>query len=125
MQAQEPDRPEKEVTAFPRTTEALGADIKGSPEVRHADRVRRADDERTAARQDHLEEAQERAAEALEENAERLQRSGGEVHAAGERLEGSRARVEAIADDAEALRGANADLRRAAGRIDVDGDPDR
>jgi chromosome segregation ATPase len=95
--------PEKD-PVFPRTTDALGADIKNSDEVLEADQVRRADDRRTEARHDAAEEDQHEGARALDQNAQRLRETGSVIDEVHQRATANRERLEDLREGVESLR---------------------
>lgn len=102
MPAHDPDRPEKE-TALPRTTEALGADIKNSPEVLHADRVRERDERSGAGAGAPADGDPSAAAESLRESRERLESTGARIHETHREVLENRERVDAVEEDARRL----------------------
>ena len=114
------ERPEKE-PVFPRTTDALGADIKNSDEVLEADQVRRDDDRRTEARQEAAAADQSEGAEILDENAERLRETGSGIDDVHRRAAENRDRLDDLQAGVESLR---RDTDRLSDDVDPTG-PDR
>ena len=113
------ERPEKD-TAFPRATDALGADIKNSEEVLEADALRREDDRRTEIRQERAEKTNEEARRFLQENAAQLDETGSTLDAANRRLRENRADLDDLREEVDELRAGTRALARDAEETDPD-----
>lgn len=115
MHRNDPARPEKD-TVHPRTTDALGADIKNSPEVLEADRVRREDDDRSGERSGDVAESQREASETLRENARRLEATAAQLDDTSRQAAANRGDAESLHTDVESLRDDTAALTEQARR---------